>query len=152
MTPSKPLHFLLVEDDEDHANLVRMAMEENRVANTFEHVADGEAALAYLRGEPPYEQSPRPDVILLDLRLPKLDGHEVLQAVKHDAATQTIPVVVLTSSSAEADRARAYLDGVNSYLTKPLDFEQFNQMIRDLKYYWTVWNQPPAPMPSREID
>ena len=144
MSHTKPLHFLLVEDDEDHANLVQMALADNRVANTVDHVLDGAAALCYVRREAPYEDRGRPDVILLDLKLPKLDGHEVLAQLKEDSDLRSIPVVVLTSSEAEADRAKAYLRHANSYLTKPLDFDRFHQMIQDLKYYWSVWNQPPA--------
>ncbi len=144
MPPTKPLHFLLVEDDDDHANLVQMALAENRVANTVDHVTDGADALSYLRQESPYESRDRPDVILLDLKLPKVDGHEVLAQIKEDEQLRTIPVVVLTSSEAETDRAKAYFSHANSYLTKPLDFDRFHQMIQDLKYYWSVWNQPPA--------
>lgn len=141
---TKPLHFLLVEDDEDHAHLVQMALAENRVANTVDHVTDGAEALSYVRKQPPYEDRARPDVILLDLKLPKIDGHEVLTRIKEDEQLRTIPVVVLTSSEAETDRAKAYFSHANSYLTKPLDFDRFHQMIQDLKYYWSVWNQPPA--------
>jgi CheY-like chemotaxis protein len=140
---NKPLHFLLVEDDEDHARLVMVALADNRVANTVHHVTDGAQALAYLRGDAPFQDEPRPDVVLLDLKLPKIDGQEVLRQIKEDEALRVIPVVILTSSDAETDRARAYFSHANSFLTKPIDFGKFHQMIHDLQCYWTVWNKPP---------
>lgn len=140
---TKPLHFLLVEDDEDHARLVMLALAENRVSNTVRHVTDGAQALAYLRGEAPFQSEPQADVVLLDLKLPKVDGQEVLAQVKEDEALRVIPIVILTSSDAETDRARAYFSHANSFLTKPLDFGKFHQMIHDLQCYWTVWNRPP---------
>ncbi|MBK7404130.1 MAG: response regulator [Phycisphaerales bacterium] len=139
---TRPVRFLLIEDDEDHAFLIRRAMQENRVTNALDHVADGEAALRFLRKSEPYEHAKRPDVILLDLNLPKLDGQEVLNAIKADAELNTIPVVVLTTSSAEADRVRAYSSGVNSYVVKPVDFLQFRRAIQDLQMYWAVLNEP----------
>ncbi len=146
--PITPTHFLLVEDDDGHAELINLAMEENRISNTIDRVADGEQALAYLRREGEYFDSPRPDVILLDLRVPKLDGHEVLAAIKEDDALRTIPVVVMSTSAAEADKARAYSNNANSYLVKPFDFDKFHQMINDLNFYWSVWNEAPIPVPS----
>lgn len=137
------IHFLLVEDDPDHANLVLRALDRNRVKNTVDHVVDGAEALAYLRKEGQYAQRPRPDVVLLDLNLPKVDGHQVLTEIKEDPDLQSIPVVVLTTSDAEADRLRAYRHHANSYVVKPLDFEQFRKMVDDLKYYWGVWNCGP---------
>lgn len=121
-----------------------MALAQNRVTNTVFRVSDGEEALAYLRHRPPYADCPRPDVVLLDLKLPRVDGHEVLQHLKDDPDLSLIPVVVLTTSAAEADRARAYQNHANSYLVKPVDFDKFNQMVQDLKLYWCIWNQPPT--------
>jgi len=138
-------HFLLVEDDDAHAELVMLALSQNRVANTVDRVADGEQALHYLQHTAPFQDKPRPDVVLLDLKLPRMDGHELLQVIKQDASLRTIPIVVLTTSAAEADRARAYHNHANSYLVKPVDFDKFNQMVQDLKLYWCVWNQPPTP-------
>jgi CheY-like chemotaxis protein len=138
------VRFLLVEDDADHADLIRRSFNQNNVANTIDHVSDGEAAMAFLRQESPYESAQRPDVILLDLRLPKLDGHEVLRRIKADEHLRTIPVVVLTTSQAEIDRAHAYSSHANSYLVKPVDFDQFHKLVVDLQMYWAVWNQPPA--------
>ncbi len=141
---SKPISFLLVEDDDDHADLAIRALSENRVLNTVDRVSDGQEALDYVYQRGDYTDAKRPDVILLDLKLPEVDGHEVLEKIKRDSDLCTIPVVVLTTSQAEADRAKAYMHGVNSYLTKPLDFDQFRKMIHDLQLYWAVWNQPPG--------
>jgi hypothetical protein len=135
---------LIVEDDDDHAELMRLALAENLVVNTIDRVRDGAQALEYLRRAGPYAECRRPDVVLLDLALPKVDGHEVLQAVKQDADLRTIPVVVITTSEIKADRSRAYGAHANSYVIKPIDFNRFHQMIRDLNLYWTVWNEPPA--------
>jgi len=138
------IRFLLIEDDENHAELVRRNLDRDRIQNMLDRVGDGEQALAFLRKEPPYEDAERPDVILLDLKLPKKNGLEVLQDIKADESLQSIPVVVVTTSEAENDRQRAYELQANSYVMKPIDFEQFRRMVRDLSLYWGVWNQPPA--------
>ncbi|MFQ5412628.1 MAG: response regulator [Phycisphaerae bacterium] len=138
------IHFLLVEDDEDHAELIKMALAENRVVNTIDWVRDGEEALAFLRRHGPYADKTLPDVILLDLRIPKIDGITVLAKLKADDELRNIPVVVLTTSRADVDRARAYSNHANSFVTKPVDFEKFHQMIKDLGMYWSVWNQKPG--------
>ena len=144
-TPShaKPVRFLLVEDDNAHAELVTMSLVENNVANTIQRVSDGEQALMYLKREGEYADADRPDLILLDLKLPKIDGLEVLERIKSDDDLHSIPVVVLTTSSHERDVNTAYNNYANSYLTKPVDFSQFHKMIRDLGLYWSVWNAPP---------
>lgn len=134
------VRFLLVEDDDDHAELVLRAMRSQRIVNDVARVADGRSAVDYLRRAPPFESAPRPDIILLDLKLPVLDGHEVLERIKSDPELRLIPVVVLTTSIAEADRARAYGLNANSYIVKPVAFEQFHQMVIDLGLYWSVWN------------
>ena len=139
---TRPRHFLLVEDDDAHAELILLGLEEYQVANTVDRVADGAAALAYVRREGEHAHARLPDVILLDLRLPKVDGHEVLEVLKADDDLRAIPVVVLSTSATDADKARAYRNHANSYLVKPLDFEKFQQMIRELKLYWAVWNEP----------
>lgn len=136
------LHFLLVEDDDDHAEIVMRTVKRNRLGNTVDRVADGAAALEYLRAQGPHAQRKRPDVILLDLKLPKLDGHEVLAAVKADPDLRKIPVVVLTTSNAESDRLRAYDNFANSYVVKPINFTRFRQMVKDLSLYWGVWSRP----------
>ena len=140
---TRPVRFLLIEDDDSHAELIELALAENRVANTLRRVPDGGEGLKFLRGEDPYTAELRPDVILLDLKLPKIDGLELLGIVKQDPHLRLIPVVVLTTSAAEVDRARAYEQHANSYLVKPIDFIQFHQMVKDLQLYWTAWNAPP---------
>ena len=144
---NQPTHFLLVEDEPAHAELVKIAMDENAVANTMDHVEDGEEAVRYLNGEGQYEGRRRPDVVLLDIRLPKMDGHEVLEYMKTRDHLNTIPVVMLTTSDADSDRIKAYEHNANSYVTKPVDFEQFRKMVRDLQLYWAVWNHPPVATP-----
>lgn len=136
--------FLLVEDDDDHAQLVVRSLESNRITNRIDHVKDGAEALDYLFRRGKYVGQARPDVILLDLKLPKVDGHEVLREVKSDPQLKVIPVVILTTSGAEIDRSKAYEEHANSYLVKPLDFAQFRKMAEDLKLYWGMWNQPPT--------
>ena len=135
-------HFLLVEDDPTHAHLVKLALTGQHGPHTLDWVSDGEQALAYVRGQAEFQGKPRPDVVLLDLNLPRIDGHEVLRQIKEDPQLRSIPVVVLTTSSAKADKAKAYQNQTNSYLIKPVSFKDFRQMIEDLKLYWTVWNQP----------
>ena len=146
----KLLHVLLVEDDPDHADLVTFALAESQPkAKVVHHVSDGDAALDYLfrRGDFAHpDQSPRPHLILLDLRLPKVDGLAVLKEIKtsSDEDLRRIPVVVLTSSEADRDTATAYDCGANSYVVKPVDYEKFHQLMADLGYYWLVWNRPAA--------
>ncbi|USN99530.1 MAG: response regulator [Phycisphaeraceae bacterium] len=137
----RPVRFLLVEDDEDHADLIQRAMRENRVANELAHVADGESAIAYLQREGEYASATRPDVILLDLKLPRLDGHEVLKKIKANPDLTSIPVVMLTTSAAEVDKAQAYSLHVNSYVVKPIDFDCFNDIVQNLNFYWAVVNE-----------
>jgi CheY-like chemotaxis protein len=123
--------ILLVEDNLAHAELVRRNVEDFRIANRLYHVTDGEAALAYLFQQGIYadpEQSPRPHLILLDLRLPRIDGLEVLKVIKTSEELQQIPVVILTTSEAEQDVARAYQHYANSYLVKPIDFARFTEL------------------------
>jgi CheY-like chemotaxis protein len=134
--------FLLVEDDEDHAQLVIRSLENNRVTNGIYHVKDGAEALDFLFRRGKYQSQSLPDIILLDLKLPKVDGHEVLRQVKSDPQLKVIPIVVLTTSAAESDRATAYEEHANSYLVKPLDFNSFRKMAEELNLYWGVWNQP----------
>jgi len=143
---NKPLVILLVEDDQAHAEIVRRNLGNFHIDNQLKHVSDGEAALDYLNGRGAWRSSPhpRPDVILLDLRLPKIDGLDVLRSIKTDSELCLIPVVVLTTSSAEKDINRAYDCHANSYLVKPLDLEQFVSMIGTFGNYWLDWNRRPA--------
>ena len=140
----EPLNILLVEDNPDHAELVVRSFKNHRVANIMHHVVDGEAALDYLFHRGAYESaSPRPNLILLDLRLPKIDGLAVLKEIKEAEDLRCIPVVILTTSEAESDVAQAYDYHANSYLTKPVDFDNFTEMMNDLGFYWLAWNKRP---------
>jgi len=141
-----PAVILLVEDNEAHAMLTMRALEDAKIANEIHWVVDGEEAVNYLFHRGKYADkriSPRPDLILLDLRLPKLDGHEVLRIIKNSDDLKHIPVVVLTTSKREGDMAKAYNNYVNSYLVKPIDFGEFTEMIRELGFYWLIWNKHP---------
>lgn len=142
----EPIVILLAEDDPAHAEIVRRNMENSRIVNRLEHVEDGQEALDYLyrrNGFSEPSRSPRPGLILLDLRMPKVDGLEVLKAVKSDPDLSRIPVVILTTSAAEMDIAKAYEHHANSYLVKPVDFSQFTELLETLGYYWLAWNQKP---------
>jgi CheY-like chemotaxis protein len=142
----EPIVILLVEDDPAHAEIVRRNFEGGRIANRLEHVADGQAALDYLYRRNNFSDpavSPRPGIILLDLRLPRVDGLEVLKTVKADPNLSRIPVVILTTSAAEADVAKAYDSHANSYLVKPVEFDHFAELMDTLGYYWLAWNQHP---------
>lgn len=142
----EPILVMLVEDNVDHAELVIRTLEEHRIANKVRHFLDGQSALDYLfrRGEYSKEAgNPRPHVILLDLRLPRIDGIDVLKAIKESDELKTIPVVVLTTSEAEKDVARAYYNHANSYLVKPVGFEEFKKLMDDLGFYWLGWNTNP---------
>ena len=140
------LTILLVEDNLDHAELVMRNMEDFKVANIINHVEDGEAALDYLYGRGKFadrKQFPLPHLMLLDLRLPKIDGLEVLKEVKNDPFLRALPVVILTTSDAERDQVIAYEYHANSYITKPVDFSQFSRLLKDLGFYWLAWNKRP---------
>jgi CheY-like chemotaxis protein len=142
----EPVVILLVEDDPAHAEIVRRNFENSLIANRVIHVSDGQEALDYLFHEGLFsdpENAPRPGLILLDLRLPKVDGLEVLKRIKADTELSRIPVVILTTSSAEYDVIKAYDRHANSYLVKPVDFPQFVSLMESLGYYWLVWNRHP---------
>ena len=139
----KPFHILLVEDNPDHAEIVMHCLEEGQMIDKVLHLMDGKAALEYLFREGLYadpESSPRPDLILLDLRLPKVSGLDVLRKIKNSQQVQTIPVVILTTSSAPGDVNRAYEYHANSYLVKPVDFGKYADMLEALGFYWLGWN------------
>jgi CheY-like chemotaxis protein len=142
----EPVLVMLVEDNIDHAELVIRTLEEHRIVNRVHHFLDGQSALDYLfhRGEfAGQTNNTRPHVILLDLRLPRVDGIDVLKAIKEDDDLKAIPVVVLTTSEAEKDVARAYYNHANSYLVKPVGFEEFKKLMDDLGFYWLSWNTHP---------
>ncbi len=141
-----PLEILLVEDNPDHVELIRRSLQDHLIANNLHHVSDGEQAMAYLLHEDQFKgegSSPRPQLVLLDLRLPKVGGLEVLEKIKNNPKLQTIPVVILTSSEAEKDVTMAYKCKANSYLVKPVDFDQFTRMMKELGFYWLGWNRFP---------
>lgn len=130
------IDILLVEDSADDVELTRAAFEDAQVANRLFVAAHGEAAMAFVRNEPPYEDAPRPDLILLDLNLPRKDGREVLEEIKADPALAPIPVVILTTSSSDEDIARAYQHHANSYIRKPVTFDGLIEAVRTLQNYW----------------
>ena len=139
----EPVLALLVEDNDDHAELVLRQMAEHRIANQVIRLVDGQEALDYLFWRGIYdkpESCPRPHVIFLDLRLPKVDGLEVLKALKESDEVRDIPVVVLTTSEGERDVANAYLNHTNSYIVKPVDYQKFRDLMDDLGSYWMSWN------------
>lgn len=142
----KPIVILLVEDDEAHATLIMRSLEDVSVVNKIFWVTDGEEALDYLFHRGKYadkKKAPQPDLILLDLRLPKINGHEVLKKIKETEELKIIPVVVLTTSDDEADMMKAYDSYVNSYLVKPVDFQKFRELINHIGFYWFIWNRHP---------
>jgi CheY-like chemotaxis protein len=132
MTPQEAIDVLLVEDDPGDVLLIREAFEENKVANRLSVVSDGVEALRFLRKEGEYTDAPVPDLILLDLNLPRKDGREVLAETKADEQLRRIPVVVLTTSKAEEDVLRSYDLHANAYVTKPVDYERFMDVVRQI--------------------
>jgi CheY-like chemotaxis protein len=143
---SGAVEILLVEDNPQDAELTRRVLKERLLTNRLVWVKDGAEALEFIfgsSGDPtaPLNQPPR--VVLLDLKLPKVDGHEVLRRLKADPRTRTIPVVVLTSSAEEVDIARSYETGANSYIVKPVGFENFAEAVQQLGLYWVLFNRPP---------
>ena len=143
---SEPLNLLLIEDNDAHAEMVRRSFDQHRIPNNIYHVDDGQKALDYVFREGEYgdeAQYPRPHCILLDLRLPKVDGLEVLRRIKSENSIKKIPVVILTTSSADRDIAMSYEYHANSYVVKPMDFARFEALMDDLGFYWLAWNQNP---------
>jgi two-component system response regulator len=141
------IEILLVEDNPNDVELTLHALKKNNLTNRIQVVRDGAEALEYLFGSGTFagrDLNQSPKVILLDLKLPKVDGMEVLRRIKADERTRSIPVVVLTSSREERDIVESYRLGVNSYITKPVDFEQFTESVRTIGLYWLLLNQPPV--------
>jgi len=142
----EPVIVMLVEDNPDHAELVIRTLEDHQIANRIQHFTDGQSAIDYLLRQGAYsdpEASPRPHIVLLDLRLPRVDGLVVLHKIKENPDLKSIPVIVLTTSEAERDVSRAYEHYVNSYLVKPVGFEEFSKLMNDLGFYWLGWNVHP---------
>jgi two-component system response regulator len=144
--PENSVEILLIEDNPNDVALTLHAFNEHNLANAVQFVRDGAEALEFIFGTGQYagrSLKDGPKVILLDLKLPKVDGLELLRLIKADVRTKSIPVVVLTSSQENRDIVESYRLGVNSYIVKPVDFEQFTRVVRDLGFYWLLLNQPP---------
>ncbi|GCC50481.1 response regulator [Chryseotalea sanaruensis] len=140
------VEILLIEDNEHDAEMTIRALKKNRITNGVIHLKDGEQALHFLFGTGEFDgrnTNEKPKVILLDLKMPKVDGIEVLQQIKSNELTKTIPVVVLTSSKENPDIEKCYALGVNSYIVKPVDFTGFMEAITHSGMYWVMLNQPP---------
>jgi CheY-like chemotaxis protein len=143
------VEILLIEDNPNDQELTMRALKKRNIANKVKIVSDGEEALQYLFAEGKYagrDISAIPKVVLLDLKLPKVSGIEVLKRIKSDPRTKMIPVVVLTSSGEERDRLQSYELGVNSYIIKPVDFDKFVDAVSELGFYWLLLNEPPVLM------
>ena len=142
----EPIEILLVEDNAADVRLTQEALREGKVKNRLSVARDGEEALAFLRRQGTFSEAPRPGLILLDLNLPKKSGREVLAEIKADPNLRAIPVVVLTTSSAEADVLHSYALHANCYITKPVDLEKFVDVVRSIDDFWlTVVRLPPEP-------
>lgn len=143
---SERIEILLVEDNPHDVKLALYAFKTNNIANAVHVVRDGEEALEFIFCTGRYaarQMCDGPKVVLLDLKLPLVDGIEVLRKVRSDPRTRTLPIVVMTSSREERDIVESYHLGVNSYIVKPVDFDQFKEVVRQLGYYWLLLNQPP---------
>jgi chemotaxis family two-component system response regulator Rcp1 len=143
-TRGEPIEVLLVEDDENDANLTMDALRDGRVRNRISHVENGVEAMAFLRREGKYANAPRPDLILLDLNMPRKNGREVLEEVKNDPDLRSIPVVVMTGSDDEKDVMGAYERHVNCYVVKPVDLDQFMTVVKSIESFWFTIVKLPA--------
>jgi len=142
----KNFHILLVEDNPDDVKLTLRALEKNRIANTMDVASDGVEAMEYFSGTGKFagrDTNILPSVILLDLKMPRMDGLEVLSRIRSDEKTKLLPVVILTTSNEERDRVESYKLGANSYIRKPVDFNQFAESVKQLGLYWLVLNEAP---------
>ncbi len=135
---TRPVDILLVEDNPGDVRLTQEAFRESRMPVKLSVVMDGEDALSYLYRRPPYENVTRPDIILLDLNIPKKDGREVLSEIKNDLSLKYVPVVVLTTSNAEQDIVRTYNLNVNAYINKPVDFDKFFDIVQKIEEFWLM--------------
>lgn len=136
MNGGAPINILMVEDNPGDARLTREALKDNKLANNLFHAKDGVEAMAFLRREGEHASMPQPDIVLLDLNLPRMDGREVLAEMKEDASLKHIPVVVLTTSEAESDILRSYELHANCYITKPVDLDKFIQIVHGIEDFW----------------
>jgi len=140
----EPIEILLVEDSPDDAELTKDALRDGKIRNRLHHVEDGVEAMAFLRRQGQYADAPRPDLILLDIIMPRKNGHEVLEEVKSDPDLRSIPVVVMTSSDDEDDIRDAYNRHVNCYVTKPVDLDQFVAVVKSIETFWFTIVKLPA--------
>jgi len=144
MNHAKKIDILLVEDDPGDVELTKEGLYDAKMLVNLHVVDDGEKALKFLKKEPPYADAPRPDIILLDLNMPRKNGQETLKEIKADSSLRSIPVVVLTTSEAEADIVRCYDLGANCYITKPIGFEAFTKVVGMIEEFWfTIVKMPP---------
>ena len=153
MNMSAHVHrILLVEDSPQDAELTREALSENNVTNGLDHVSDGAAALDYLfrRGAYANRENGNPTLILLDLKMPKVDGTEVLRQIRSDPKLRTIPVIVMTSSREGPDISRCYELGVNAFVVKPVAFGEFAEAVKAIGVFWVMLNEPPTPLPAAQ--
>ena len=140
----RPIEILLIEDSPSDANLIQISFKQAKIANNLRWVEDGETALDYLLQQGDYTNSPRPDLIVLDLNLPGMDGQEVLTSVKSHPTLKRIPVIVLTTSEDEEDILKSYELNANCYITKPIDIQQFMRMVQLLEEFWLAAVQLPS--------
>ena len=142
---SQPMEILLVEDNEDDILLEQEAIEDAKLVNLMYVVRDGEEALAYLRRQGEYQNARMPGLILLDINMPRKNGFEVLNAMKADPALVHIPVIMLTTSDNEADVVKSYAKGACSFITKPMDFDKFGEVVKQFAIYWALVTRVPNP-------
>jgi two-component system response regulator len=144
LSSAKPIEILLVEDSPSDAALTKEALEAGKITNNLNHVVNGVAAMEYLKRQGKFAKAPRPDLIMLDLNLPRKDGREVLRELKNDPSLKIIPVIVLTTSRSDEDILRSYELNANCYITKPVDFQHFIDVVKSIENFWlSVVTLPP---------
>ena len=141
--PRAPIPILMADDDEEDCMLAQEALRQGRLSNPIYFVHDGEQLLNFLRRRPPYQDAPRPGLVLLDLNMPRMDGREALADIKADEKLRLIPIIVMTTSKSDLDIARSYELGANSYVRKPVDFDEFLNAANQLGLYWLLLNEVP---------
>jgi len=146
MSAPTPIEILLVEDNEPDVILTQEAFQDARIANNLHVTRDGVEAMAFLRREPPFQDAPTPDVVLLDINMPRLDGLSTLKAIREDPDLRTLPVIMLTTSDAETDVLRSYESFANAYIVKPISMDNFFSVIRTFEDFWfSVVRLPQVP-------